>query len=579
MVGFALRSGRVWQALDLLYRGGILMRCYCTSRVVGLWLGVVVGGLLSAGAHGADIGFLVDPDTIVDQPFDQFWVQRLQDQGHNVTVLPANYQPDDPGAVSADIFIGSNDIGSGDFISNPNIARQFNLNPIDLSGANDVEVSVLLAAGSEGFDVGADFLRFRADEDGDGSYETLLTEFLPTEFGELQQVGGDEVILDPFFQEVTFAVPDNITTLRLQVEPFTTAPAEQFGFDNIRVTSGNGATTIESENFEGGAGQVGFTTVGQGVGNPNQFFDLSNAEGVTPDIEFEDFEGEVWFGGADVDANFAFGATFRLTDPRPLITYEDALFDELQMAQDPATGRSDGDTITIVDADHPLAAGLQGDEFGDVFVYDGVQGITFLGAPEELAEAVDVVAVDLDGQAVIAVLEKGAIGLNGEPSPGQRIGIFAHDAGDGSLYTEEGLALLDAAVAHALASITEDNLLDCNGDGVVDAADLDCACDAGIQEALLEELGILAGDLDGNGEVAFADFLVLSANFGQQVDGGHAAGDIDCNGAVEFADFLALSANFGQTSGAELTSIPEPSGVSLLLLGLGLCAATRRGRR
>ena len=54
---------------------------------------------------------------MVDMPFDQFWVQRLQSQGHNVSILPANYQPDNPGAVTADIFIGSNDIGSGDFIS------------------------------------------------------------------------------------------------------------------------------------------------------------------------------------------------------------------------------------------------------------------------------------------------------------------------------------------------------------------------------------------------------------------------------------------------------------------------------
>ena len=97
-----------------------------------------------------------------------------------------------------------------------------------------------------------------------------------------------------------------------------------------------------SENFEGGAGQVGFTTVGQGIGNANQFFDLSNAEGLNPDVVFEEFEGDVWFGGADVDEGFGFGASFRLTDPRPFITYEDAVFDELQMAQDPATGRSAG---------------------------------------------------------------------------------------------------------------------------------------------------------------------------------------------------------------------------------------------
>ena len=48
------------------------------------------------------------------------------------------------------------------------------------------------------------------------------------------------------------------------------------------------------------------------------------------------------------------------------------------------------------------------------------------------------------------------------------------------------------------------------------------------------------GDLDGNGMVEFADFLVLSSNFGTEV-ADHTAGDIDCSGSVDFADFLALS--------------------------------------
>jgi|GEM_PF-4220942 len=69
------------------------------------------------------------------------------------------------------------------------------------------------------------------------------------------------------------------------------------------------------------------------------------------------------------------------------------------------------------------------------------------------------------------------------------------------------------------------------------------------------------GDLDGNGRVEFADFLALSANFGNEV-GSHAEGDIDCSGSVDFADFLVLSANFGTSVGAA-TSVPEPSGMAL----------------
>ena len=81
------------------------------------------------------------------------------------------------------------------------------------------------------------------------------------------------------------------------------------------------------------------------------------------------------------------------------------------------------------------------------------------------------------------------------------------------------------------------------------------------------------GDLDGNGKVEFADFLVLSANFGSEVEG-HAAGDIDCNGTVEFADFLVMSANFGSDVAA--SPVPEPSGAMLVLTLCGFALHLRR---
>lgn len=117
---------------------------------------------------------------------------------------------------------------------------------------------------------------------------------------------------------------------------------------------------------------------------------------------------------------------------------------------------------------------------------------------------------------------------------------------------------------------------DCNGDGVVDAGDLQCACASGDLAAVLEATGFLAGDLDGSGDVGFPDFLVLSANFGTEVDG-YTDGDIDCNGSVEFADFLALSASFGQASGAA-AAVPEPSSLLMTVLCLGAWSAVRRKR-
>lgn len=87
--------------------------------------------------------------------------------------------------------------------------------------------------------------------------------------------------------------------------------------------------------------------------------------------------------------------------------------------------------------------------------------------------------------------------------------------------------------------------------------------------------GVLAGDLDQDGTVAFADFLIMSNNFGQEVDG-YSQGDVDCNGSVAFADFLLLSDNFGQSSAAQ--AVPEPNAglLASMALIIGLCLRRRR---
>lgn len=64
----------------------------------------------------------------------------------------------------------------------------------------------------------------------------------------------------------------------------------------------------------------------------------------------------------------------------------------------------------------------------------------------------------------------------------------------------------------------------------------------------------------------FDEFLALSANFGEA--GGWQQGDFDGDGQVRFPDFLALSANFGGAANASASSVPEPTGLSLAVLGL-----------
>lgn len=54
---------------------------------------------------------------------------------------------------------------------------------------------------------------------------------------------------------------------------------------------------------------------------------------------------------------------------------------------------------------------------------------------------------------------------------------------------------------------------------------------------------IKPGDSNFDGKVDFADFLVLSASFGN--DGTWSTGDFDGDGIVAFSDFLLLSSNFG----------------------------------
>ena len=56
----------------------------------------------------------------------------------------------------------------------------------------------------------------------------------------------------------------------------------------------------------------------------------------------------------------------------------------------------------------------------------------------------------------------------------------------------------------------------------------------------------LLGDINGNGTVDFADFLILSQNFGKD-DSSVTDGDLNQDGAVSFADFLILSERFGDS--------------------------------
>ena len=118
---------------------------------------------------------------------------------------------------------------------------------------------------------------------------------------------------------------------------------------------------------------------------------------------------------------------------------------------------------------------------------------------------------------------------------------------------------------------------DCNLDTELTAGDLSCVADVAARDAVLEALNTLPGDLDGNGQVAFADFLVLSTNFGTDSTS-YSDGNINLTGTIDFADFLVLSSNFGQTAAAT-SAVPEPSNYLPGLMALLTLICYSRGSR
>lgn len=85
------------------------------------------------------------------------------------------------------------------------------------------------------------------------------------------------------------------------------------------------------------------------------------------------------------------------------------------------------------------------------------------------------------------------------------------------------------------------------------------------------------GDVDGDGTVGFADFIVLSRSYG--IESGRHLGDLDYSGVVGFGDFVILSRNYGTLSSRasnRTESVPEPSA---LVIALGLLVTLALFRR
>ena len=160
--------------------------------------------------------------------------------------------------------------------------------------------------------------------------------------------------------------------------------------------------------------------------------------------------------------------------------------------------------------------------------------------------------------------------LSGQSQLPSYIGVGASAASDPiGAFEKWFLGFIDE-VAVWDEALSDESIADLAGGTAV--MDISSGTGTGTGCAPLNDLG---GDFDGNGSVEFADFLVLSSNFGTAVSN-YEDGDIDCNGNVEFADFLVLSSNFGNTLNGQAASVPEPSAIALTIPALLMLMARKR---
>ena len=152
--------------------------------------------------------------------------------------------------------------------------------------------------------------------------------------------------------------------------------------------------------------------------------------------------------------------------------------------------------------------------------------------------------------------------------------LWTHDG------RREGLAEF---VAERLDSvyIRPDKNPDCTGDGFLDAHDLACIDTIEKRDAILRALNTLPGDLDGDGDVSFGDFLTLSRHLGTGATA-YSEGNIDMLGTVSASDLFSFAWHFSEAGRSPRpNAVPEPTSSSGLigLVFVGALAAVRQRRR
>ncbi len=94
------------------------------------------------------------------------------------------------------------------------------------------------------------------------------------------------------------------------------------------------------------------------------------------------------------------------------------------------------------------------------------------------------------------------------------------------------------------------------------------------------------GDVDGDRDIDFTDFLMLQVGYGITSGAHRCDGDLDDDGDVDFQDFLILQVHFGAdqadhafgSSSSLITAVPEPSTLALAVGAVITIALGRRSR-
>jgi hypothetical protein len=115
--------------------------------------------------------------------------------------------------------------------------RTLDLNPIDISGLEDVKLSVALAATDADFEP-EDFLQISIDTTGTGTFE-LIADYVGNTVKSFEDNISGNVLSPEFFQDRTFDIPDDASVLAIRFQALSTFPNEIVGIDDIRVFSGS----------------------------------------------------------------------------------------------------------------------------------------------------------------------------------------------------------------------------------------------------------------------------------------------------------------------------------------------------